>query len=233
MQIQFQARLWKLCLLLGLSAAASVSSMAQQGCAPQQLEGEVRQGQSWQHAISADLDVKLEAVPAGWMLRVLPRTGPRPPHDSAELANPPYRSPTPILISTDFAFRAQDAVAWNPRTFHFFPNATETREAESLYEASVRDPRHPSAAARLLPMVANAPEGTLRIVDAEIVGGTANQTAAAATVASHLEQTAHAVRTDLPPTPLGTLLRLRFRIGLPAFAAACHGTVPSRRPSLQ
>lgn len=195
--------------------------MRGQGCKPQTLEGEVQQGQAWQHAISPTLDMKLEAVPAGWMVRVLPHNGARPPHDAAELANPPYRSPTPILISTDFAFRAQDAVAWNPRTFRFFTTAGQTAEAEAIYQATLRSPNDAAAAARLYPLLTAAPEATLQIVDAEIAGGTANQTAAAATVASHFEQTAHTVRTDLPPSPLGALLRLRFRITVPALPGGC------------
>lgn len=233
MQIQFPTRFTAALLGFGLSALVAVHAAAGQACTPQTLEGEVVRGQSWQHTISPVEDIKLEAVPAGWMIRVLPRKGPRPLHDAAELANPPYRSPTPILISTDFAFRAQDAVAWNPRSFRFFLSSADTLRAEAFYQASLRDPQNPSAAAGLMPLLANAPEATLRIVDAEIVGGTANQTAAAGTVASHLEQTAHTVRTDLPPTPLGALLRLRFRIDLPALATPCRGGAPEQHRPLQ
>ncbi|MBE7181462.1 MAG: hypothetical protein INR71_09685 [Terriglobus roseus] len=192
-----------------------------QSCAPHTFEGEVQRGQSWQHALSPKLDLKLEAVPAGWMIRVLPHGEPRPVHDAAELANPPYRSPTPILISTDFAFRSQDAIAWNPRTFRFFTTPAETAKAESSYEATLREPDRPAAGADLYPLLQHAPEAKFVIVDAEISGGTANQTAAAATVASHLEQTAHVVRSDVPSTPLGMLLRLRFRITVPSLDGHC------------
>ncbi len=205
-----------------LAVLAMVHAACGQGCKPQVLEGEVQRGQAWQHAISPVLDLKVEAVPAGWMLRVLPHGGSRPPHDAAELANPPYRSPTPILVSTDFAFRAQDAIAWNPRTFRFFTTAGETAQGEAIYRATLRDPNDQAAAAKLYPLIAAAPEGTFQIVDAEIAGGTANQTAAAATVASHFEQTAHTVRTDTPPSPLGLLLRLNFRITVPALEHNCR-----------
>lgn len=191
-----------------------------QTCKARLFEGEVRRGQSWQHAIAPDLDVKLEAVPAGWMVRVLPRHGSRPPHDAAELANPPYRSPSPLLVSTDFAFRAQDAIAWNPRTFHFFTSSGQTSRAEEIYQATLRDPVHPGAGAALYPLLTEAPEATLTLLDAEIVGGTANQTAAAATVASHLEQTAHRVRQD-SPSALGKLLSLRFRFQVPSLTRGC------------
>ena len=222
--MQTEVHIRRLCFLLGCSLAAFVytNGITGQTCKPQILEGEVRRGEAWQHGISPRLDLKLEAVPAGWMIRVLQHGGPRPPHDAAELANPPYRSPTPILISTDFAFRAQDAVAWNPRTFRFFTSPGETVQAEAIFQSTLRDPNDRAAAARLYPLIAAAPEATLQILDAEIAGGTANQTAAAATVASHFEQTAHTVRTDLPPSPLGVLLRLRFRMTVPPLGTNCR-----------
>ena len=221
MQTQLRTR-FLLVGVLGCSVGTALPDARAQACKPQTYEGSVLRGKSWQEAISPTLDLKLEAVPSGWMIRVLPHTGPRPPHDAAELANPPYRSPTPILISTDFSFRAQDAVAWNPRAFRFFTTAAQTATAESVFQATLRDPRDATAAAQLYPLLAAAPEATLRIVDAEIVGGTANQTAAAATVASHFEQTAHTVRTDLPSSPLGALLGLRFRFTVPPLGRGCR-----------
>lgn len=209
------------CLLATAVILTMTPLLAAQGCKPQVLEGVVLRGQAWQHAISPRLDLKLEAVPAGWMVRVLPHTGGRPPHDAAELANPPYRSPTPILVSTDFAFRAQDAVAWNPRTFRFFALPEQTAQAEAIYQATMKEPNRPAAGEALYPLLGAAPEGTLTILDAEIVGGTANQAAAAATVASHFDQTAHTVRTDVAGTPLGSLLKLRFRFTVPSLAAGC------------
>lgn len=185
-------------------------------CPAIHFDGEVTRGQAYTHPLSPTLDFKLEAVPAGWMIRVLPHSAARPPHDAAELANPPYRSPTPILLSTDFSFRAQDAIAWNPRTFRFFTTPAQVAAAEVAYQATLRDPGHPAAGAALYPLLAQAPEATFIIVDAEIAGGTADQTATAATVATHFDETAHTVRADRPPTPLGAILHLRFRIDLAA-----------------
>lgn len=199
-----------------------IPRVSAQSCKPQVFEGAVRDGQAWHQAISPALEIKLEAVPAGWMIRILPLAGPRPPHDSAELANPPYRSPTPILISTDFAFRAQDAVAWNPRTFRFFVSSADTHRAEAIYQQTMQEPDRPAAGAALFPLLAAAPEASLTILDAEIVGGTANQAAAAAAVASHFEQTAHTERTDLPATPLGRILGLRFRLTVPRLSPECR-----------
>lgn len=210
---------WVLALVPTLFPLANAH--ADQHCLAVTFEGVVTQGQAYTHPLTPALDFKLEAVPAGWMVRVLAHGAPRPLHDAAELANPPYRSPTPILISTDFAFRAQDAIAWNPRTFRFFTSSFQVAAAEEAYQATLRDPFHPAAGAALYPLLARAREATLQILDAEIAGGTANQTAAAATVATHFAETAHTVRADLPPTPLGTILGLRFRVTLPA-SPTCH-----------
>ncbi len=205
-------RLVLACCLCALTAAAE----PHRSCPGAVLEGDVSEGQAYTQALSPQLDFKLEAVPAGWMIRVLPHNGNRPLHDAAELANPPYRSPTPILISTDFAFRAQDAVAWNPRTFRFFTLPAQVARAEVAYQATLLEPNRPAAGAALYPLLEQAAEGTLTIVDAEIAGGTANQTTPAASVASHFDQTAHTVRANLPPTPLGRLLHVRFRLTVAA-----------------
>lgn len=175
---------------------------------------DVAQGQAYVHPLNDALDFKLEAVPAGWIVRVLPHRGQRPLHDAAELANPPYGSPTPILISTDFAMRAQDAIAWNPRTFHFFTRQADVAIAETAYQATLRDPVHPAAGAALFPLLAGAAEAKLTILDADIAGGTANQTPAAATVATHFAQTAHTVSATGKPTALGGLLRLKVRVDI-------------------
>src|SRR5580700_3176176 len=89
------------------------------GCVRGVLEGEVRAGSSYVRPIGSGLEVMLEPLASGWILRVLPIGVTRPAHDYAELATPPYQSVNPLLISTDFSFRAQDVVAWNPRQFRF------------------------------------------------------------------------------------------------------------------
>ncbi len=202
--------------------AAVAAASPLQACPAVLIEGDVSEDHAYTHPLNSRLDFKLEAVPAGWMIRILPHGGVRPLHDAAELANPPYRSPTPILISTDFAFRAQDAVAWNPRSFRFFTTPEQVATAEQAYQATLREPNRPAAGAALYPLLQQAAEGTLTIVDAEIAGGTANQTAAAGSVASHFDQTAHTARTDIAPSPLGRLLRLRFRLTIAA-GELCRG----------
>ena len=200
-------------LLAVLLFAASFAGFGQTvPCRPIVFEGDVHRGEAFRHALTPALEWKLEAVPAGWMIRVLPRGVPRPPHDAAELANPPYQSPTPILISTDFAFRAQDAVGWNPRSFRFYTSATQISAGEAAMQGLQKEASRAAATPVPQQHLPDAPAGQFRILDAELAGGTADQAAGAATVAVHFADTAHRVRADLLPTPLGTLLMLRFRV---------------------
>ena len=154
----------------------------------------------------------LESVPSGWVVRVVPAHGARGSHDFAELATPPYRSPNPLLLTTDFSFRAQDAVAWNPREFHFFTTLAQMQIAERAYAATLKEPNRPAAGAALYPMLAEACTAELQITDARIAGGSADQTVMAGTVASHFAQTAHTVDTSAPPSALGRILSLHFRV---------------------
>lgn len=157
--------------------AVSVTAVAQKGCPTATFEGTVEAGKSARHALGSSQMFLLESVPSGWVVRVVPAHGARGAHDLAELATPPYRSPNPLLLTTDFSFRAQDAVAWNPREFHFFTTAAQMQIAERAYAATVKEPNRPAAGAALYPLLAEACTAELQITDARIAGGTADQTA--------------------------------------------------------
>lgn len=197
-----------------------------QGCRQEVIEGEVTRGTSFHKAIGAGLVVWLDADEAGWALRVLPERGPRPAMDYAELATPPYRSINPLLIGTDFGFRAQDAVGWNPRRFRFATGRTMHRQMESAFRMTESEVGGP-AETELARLVAEAPEGRLDVVDARLIPGLADQSKAASLVATHLTATAHT--TEAPSVgasmPLGRLLWLRFRVRLsiPAGFSAAAG----------
>jgi len=176
------------------------------------LEGDVKAGESFQRRFTKDLDFVLEALPSGWIVRVLPVGVPRGEHDYAELATPPYKSVTPLAVSTDFAFRAQDAIAWNPRRFGYATDAAAARRLAELYPAVLsNDPKATSEAAML---TLRQPKAELEIVGAALVPGTANQWRMAAAVASHLETTPHEVVRGEQPTLLGRLAELHFRVRL-------------------
>jgi len=209
-------------IFLGLPCCGTLQLRAQgRGCASLEFDGEVEAGKSFRHSIDASHVFLLESIASGWIVRVLPAAGIRPVHDYAELATPPYRSPNPLLISTDFSFRAQDAIAWNPREFHFFTTPQQLAVATRAFEATEREPNRPAAGAALFPLLAQACKGELRITDARIAGGTADQSAMAATVASHFAQTAHTLETSAAPTGLGRIVMLRFRV---RFHGAAAGT---------
>jgi hypothetical protein len=181
------------------------------------VEGEVGAGQGFVKEIGDGLEVMLEPLASGWILRVLPVGAPRPEHDYAELATPPYRSVSPLLISTDFSFRAQDAVAWNPRHFRFVSDKGMFAELAKAYR-EYRSTSVPSSAAmdKLGVLVSRAPEGTIQLLDAHLVPGTGDQAKMAAAVASHFGTTAHSLErpADGQGMPLGKVTWIRFRISL-------------------
>jgi hypothetical protein len=228
--------LTKAALSLVLLCSAATCWSAPMSCRAGTFEGEVRSGQFFTQPIGNGLEVMLEPLTSGWILRVLPVGKPRPQHDYAELATPPYRSVTPLLISTDYSFRAQDAVGWNPRRFRFAPE--ETTFSKMLKAYNDYENKTVGAQETLATLVSHAPEGTLTIIDAHLVPGTADQVSAAAAVATHFTSTAHSVEKpdDGRPTPLGRLTWMRFRISFdlpPGFRPnprlaitqhACEGT---------
>ncbi len=174
----------------------------------------------------------LEAVPAGWIVRVLPAAGQRPAHDAAELATPPYNSVTPLAITTDFSFRAQDAVAWNPRRFQFAAEMSSFKKLQSVYTAFMAKPDDAAAGERLAEMAAASATGELQILDARLVPGTANQSQMAAAVASHIAQTPHTVEQGGSPLGAITWLKFRVTVHLPAGFAAAKGLKSGEVPGL-
>jgi hypothetical protein len=184
------------------------------GCVRGGLEGEVRAGSSYVRPIGSGLEVMLEPLASGWILRVLPIGVTRPAHDYAELATPPYQSVNPLLISTDYSFRAQDVVAWNPREFRFAADRGTFQRMFGLYDEVERG--SPGAEEELVALASRSPEGSVQILDAHFVPGTADQAKMAAAVAAHLNATAHTVEQpgDGRATALGRVTWMRFRISL-------------------
>jgi hypothetical protein len=181
-------------------------------CSRVEFEGDVKAGEGFEKVFAPGLKFYLEPLRSGWIVRVLATDEPRGPHDYAELATPPYRSVSPLLLSTDWSFRAQDAVAWNPRRFHYAANRETFRKLAALYDkVMVGDAATSAKAAQL---VSTQPEGVLQILDAKLVPGLADQAQMAATVASHLAETPHTVDQSATPLPLGRVEEIRFRVNL-------------------
>lgn len=233
-------RLLLAALLPLISSLASAQTASRGRCRAGVLEGEVRAGQPFAQNIGPGLRVVLDPLPSGWILRVLPATPARPAHDYAELATPPYHSVSPLLVSTDYSFRAQDAVGWTPRRFRYAPNAAAYGQLLKAYESFEATPGGaPAAQQALAEQVSHMPEGVLTVLDAHLVPGAADQAQTAANLASHFLSTAHVI--EPPPdgkmTPLGRITWLRFRLalelppglvadrGLKVVATSC-GTLP-------
>ena len=178
------------------------------------LEGDVKSGQAFEREFAAGLKFILEplAQGSGWIVQGAAVGQPRGAHDFAELATPPYRSVTPLAVSTDFAFRAQDAVGWNPRRFRYAQDAVAARRLEGLYAGVVAN--NAAASTQAAELTTEQPEGELQILNAVMVPGTANQWQQAAAVALHFENTPHEMVQGAQPSPLGKLEELQFRVKL-------------------
>jgi len=187
-------------------------------CRVATVEGELNAGKPYTQLLGGGLKLYFQPLPSGWILRILPASGPIGEHDYAELATPPYQSVTPLAISTDFAFRAQDAIGWNPRRFRFATTAASFRQLEQAYLKFEAAGAAPSGdiQAELARQISQTSEATFTILDSRLVGGTADQWQQAAVVASHFNSTAHTLvqEPDGSTSPLGRIVWLRFRLEL-------------------
>lgn len=201
---------------MGLSDARAWAPTATR-CSRVLLEGEVRAGTGYRKSFGGGLDFALEPIASGWVMRVLPTGESGTSADYAGVATPPYRSVSPLLVSTDFSFRAQDAVGWNPRRFRYAADKRAFVSLEALYRKIVSANRSsPADEAAVGGLVSEQPEGALEVVDATLAPGTADQTRAAALLSTRYGATAH--RTEQPEggksTALGRIGSLRFRAKL-------------------
>lgn len=187
-------------------------------CSTGSIEGELNAGRPFLKPIGNGLSLYFQAIQSGWILRIVPTSGALPDHDYAELATPPYNSVTPLSVSTDFAFRAQDAVGWNPRHFRFATSAAAFARLREVYGKLIAAGTAPSPAleSELAQQLALTADATLTILDARLVPGTADQWRMAAAVASHFSSTAHTLVEDPgeAASPLGRLVWLHFRVQL-------------------
>jgi hypothetical protein len=240
------------CFVLGslsLLFFVSMTGNAQQACRKVTFQSQVKKGETFQKPITPALMFLLKPTSDGWQIEM--QTSPASQHDAAEVATPPYQSINPLLLTTGYGMRAQDAVAWNPRNFQFVTKPAQIAEASQDLELEIHKPgptdfdkgysansEKPTkdAEMRLIALAMNSPHGQLRILDASLVPGTADQSAAAATVASHWRTTPHTLvqpAAGTAATPSGSLESLKFEVtlwlprglqlaaGLRPVAAAC------------
>jgi hypothetical protein len=161
--------------------------------------------------------------------------------DALLLATPPYGSVNEREIGTTFGMRAQDAIAWEPRKFHFFTKVDRVQAARALYreifagvhkgpgtdasDAAVSQEAE-SASIKLLDLISSDPEmglGQFSITDARLVSGSGNPPPYANAWLAHLSQVPHTLEQASPEdlrhhgeflSELGELRSIQFVVTL-------------------
>jgi len=156
------------------------------------------------------------------------------------LASPPYGSLNSREIATTYGMRAQDAIAWSPRHFHFFTSADSLGRARGLYHTLLDPNAAPAsrqqASGQLLKLSTDSNSiaaGRLDVLDAHLISGSADPAPFAAQWAAGFGSIPHTLDPDGGKTSLqGELHSLHFKITLWLPAAwktpAGKGTVPAR-----
>lgn len=202
-----------------------------QSCERITLNGQVNAGQQWQAALGRGWVFRLLPIPpsagdySGWDLVVDRKHGAGYP-DALLLATLPYNSINEREIGTTFGLRAQDAIGWNPRSFHFLSNPQKFRESQQDFREWMRVQlaQGPSPDAspsrrlitRLLALQKDASSGEFRIVDARIVPGIADPKPYAQAWALAGSRMQHEVEPVSPgkESAQGKLVWMRFLVTL-------------------
>jgi hypothetical protein len=221
--------LWAV-VLIALTASQAFAAPPS-SCTKIVLTGEVSSGQEWK----ADFG-------EGWVFRVMPiqtgnegytgwdlvvdRTEGAGHPDALLVATPPYYSISEREVGTTFGLRAQDAIGWSPRSFHFLTDPDAFRESQKQFralgsakiwtEAPHPSSQHQLAEQRLLEINRRASGGQLRILNAKLTPGIADAAPFAQRWALQSARTPHTIApsTSARPTPLGELDWMRFSITL-------------------
>ncbi len=200
-------------------------------CSKISLAGEVGPGQEWKAEFGEGWVFRLVPIDAGkagysgWDLVVDRNTTAGYP-DALLVATPPYYSISEREVGTTFGVRAQDAIGWNPRSFHFLTDPEALSESQKQFRAlggtkiwtekRERSSKEQMAEQRLLEINRRSSAGQLRILNARIVPGTGDAAPFAQRWALQSSRTPHTVApsSGAKATPLGELEWMRFSITL-------------------
>lgn len=195
------------------------------------LTGEVNQGQEWKQPFGQGWMFRLVPVQpgkrgySGWDM-VVDRDPSAGYPDALLVATPPYYSISEREVGTTFGLRAQDAIGWNPRSFHFLTDPEALRQSQKLFrslgetkiwtEAPFESGRHESATHGLLEINRKSSAGQLRILNARLTPGIADAAPFAEKWARQSSRTPHTIApsSGAGATPLGELDWIRFSITL-------------------
>ena len=230
-----------LALILASAAgmAATAAEPAPSTCRRIVLTGEVSAGHEWRAPFGEGWVFRVVPIPrdktaagvGGWDL-VVDRAEAAGFPDALLVANPPYNLINSREVGTSFGLRAQDAIGWNPRQFHFMTNRKAFRQAQKLYLQLDRNgelggkARDTASAGkqtdlkrsmdRFEKLARESSPGEFHILDARLTPGAATAKPYAANWAFQSASTPHTdvVAPDGKPTPLGTLEWMQFSVTL-------------------
>ena len=195
-------------------------------CSSIPLTGEVKEGQEWSAGIGEGWIFRLAPIQpsgrgySGWDL-VVNRAEDASYPDALLVATPPYGSLNEREIGTTYGLRAQDAIAWSPRRFHFLTSTKDWQQARELYRdlmavqvgkqavkqagkaagaGKPEDSRNGSfqsaIAAKLLAMLSDPGKmgsGVFSVLDARLIAGAGDPPAYAQQWAAHLSDVPHTI----------------------------------------
>jgi len=234
MKVERGARRGICCLgycLIAMAAGSLAAAPRPQSCEKVVLTGEVSAGQEWKAEFGQGWVFRVLPIQAGkagysgWDL-VVDREQPAGYPDALLVATPPYNSINEREVGTTYGLRAQDAIGWNPRSFHFLTDPGALRESQRLYfslggttagsTAQGQSAAVARATRRLMELERQSAAGELRILDARLTPGIAD---AAPYAENWAVQSARTNHTNEPAargtsTPLGELHWMRFSITL-------------------
>jgi hypothetical protein len=207
------------------------------------LEGNVSAGREWKTSLGQGWVFRIAPIRpeadgySGWDLMVDRDPASGFP-DALLLGTLPYNSINEREIGTTFGLRAQDAIGWNPRSFHFLTDPAAFREGQQIFRRLLHSgafqpgkqnalqagsaPGSPTSStdsgelARILQLQQRASSGEFRILDARLAPGIgdaapyAENWALAATRIPHELEAASSGKS----TAQGTLNWMKFRITL-------------------
>lgn len=214
-------------------AMTTVSSLAatshSAACTRVVLSGEVNAGQEWRQPFGQGWLFRVVPVQpgkagySGWDL-VVDREQAAGYPDALLVATPPYFSISEREVGTTFGLRAQDAIGWNPCSFHFLTDPSALRESQKQFralggtriwtEAPAPGSRRQTAEQRLLEINRGSPAGQFRILNARLMPGIADVTPFAERWAARSSRTPHTMEpaSGGKSTPLGELHWMLFSI---------------------
>jgi hypothetical protein len=216
--------------LLSIAPRALAAPPRSDACARVAFTDMVSLGQEWKTPLGEGWVFRLVPIApgplgyTGWDL-VVDRDPPAGYPDALLLATPPYNALNEREIGTTFGLRAQDAIGWNPRSFHFLTNPAAFLEGQKLFLAlsgqssgasAKADPAVAELAHQLADLRAGAAAGELRILDAGLAPGNGDPAPFARNWEEQSSRMSYILvpQSGTNPSPGGELDWIRFSITL-------------------